>query len=79
MCVCHGAAAWRELRPAEETVYLECPCCGDDGAQSDGRGMFLDGQPLICGCKGHVSCDSEPEPPYIWADDCDVNHDDVTP
>ncbi len=35
--------------------YLECPCCGDDGAVSDESGLFNDGQPLICGCPGAVS------------------------
>lgn len=43
-------------------VYLECPCCGDDGAVSDARGRFADGQPLICGCRGWVSVDGESEP-----------------
>ncbi len=41
--------------PSDETMYLECPCCGCEGAESDVDGMFFDGQPLICGCAGHVS------------------------
>ncbi len=28
-----------------ERLYLECPCCGDDGAESDANGEFYDGQP----------------------------------
>jgi hypothetical protein len=47
-------------------TYLECPCCGDDGAASDGEGGFFDGQPLICGCPGWVFVDSDgDEDPYI--------------
>ena len=38
-------------------IYLECPGCGDHGAVSGFGGCFYDGQPLICGCKGHVSID----------------------
>lgn len=39
--------------------YIECPCCGDDGAVSDSAGLFFDGQPLICGCRGWVSVDED--------------------
>ena len=39
-------------------TYLECPCCGDEGAESL-DGLFLDGQPLICGCPGQVSIDED--------------------
>lgn len=47
-------------------TYLECPCCGDNGAASDGEGCFIDGQTLICGCPGWVSVDSDgDEDPYI--------------
>lgn len=42
-------------------TYLECPCCGDDGAASDGEGSFRDGQTLICGCPGLVSVDEDGE------------------
>ncbi len=38
-----------------EEQYLECPCCGCDGAKSDADGYFTDGQPLLCGCSGWVS------------------------
>jgi hypothetical protein len=31
-----------------------------------------DGQPLACGCRGHISVDAESEP-YVWADDCDCD------
>lgn len=34
---------------------LECPCCGDDGAEANERGEFNDGQALACGCAGWVS------------------------
>lgn len=47
-------------------TYLECPCCGDDGAVSDGEGCFYDGQALICGCPGWVSVDADgSEDPWI--------------
>lgn len=49
---------------------LECPCCSDVGATADPFGFFYDGQPLECGCDGHVSCDSE-NPPTINAYDCE--------
>ena len=49
--------------------YLECPCCGNEGAEADKDGLFTDGQPLICGCTGCVTCDSENEP-EINAYDC---------
>ena len=42
-------------------AYLECPCCGDNGAASDGEGSFYDGQELICGCAGWVSVDEDGE------------------
>jgi hypothetical protein len=42
-------------------TYLECPCCGDNGAASDGEGCFWDGQLLICGCPGWVSVDEDGE------------------
>lgn len=46
-------------------TYLECPCCGDDGAASDSAGAFHDGQALICGCPGWVSFDGEGDDPWI--------------
>lgn len=39
---------------------LECPCCGDDGAESI-EGEFTDGQALICGCPGWVSIEPDGE------------------
>ncbi len=60
--------------PEVNTVTIECPCCGDDGATSDADGFFYDGQELECGCDGHVSCCFEIEP-YIRAWDCEVDHD----
>jgi hypothetical protein len=42
--------------------FLECPCCGDDGAQSDADGYFMDGQTLICGCSGWVSVSADDRP-----------------
>lgn len=44
---------------------IECPCCGDVA----GVGLVEDGQALLCGCEGHLSCDSESEA-YAWADEC---------
>lgn len=41
------------------TTYLECPCCGDDGAESDVDGYFHDEQALICGCSGHVCVEED--------------------
>ena len=53
-------------------TFIECPCCGDDGAESNAEGYYYDGQPLICGCAGHVSCDSENEPDILIGEcDCE--------
>lgn len=49
--------------------FLECPCCGDDGAVSNDRGEFYDGQGLICGCNGSVSVDEDGEA-WINAHEC---------
>jgi len=38
---------------------LECPCCGDVGAEPDSEGFYRDGQPLICGCVGHVCVEED--------------------
>ena len=50
----------------EEIVksYIECPCCGDDGAESDIEGYFYDGQLLTCGCRGWLSVDEDGD---VWA------------
>lgn len=53
-----------------KAMYLYCDCCGADGAVSDARGYFFDGQPLICGCDGHVSCDAETDPYIYTSDEC---------
>ena len=53
------------MRPLD---YLECPCCGDDGAVSDSAGLFRDGQALICGCPGWVSV-GEDDYPWINSGD----------
>ena len=50
--------------------YIECPCCGCEGAEADADGMFTDGQPLICGCDGHVTCDRETDPDIWVSDEC---------
>jgi hypothetical protein len=43
-------------------AYLECPCCGDDGAESySDEGWFYDGQALICGCVGWVTVEENGE------------------
>ena len=49
--------------------YLECPCCGDVGAAAGADGLFYDGQPLACGCAGHVSVDAESEAWIMLSDD----------
>jgi hypothetical protein len=49
--------------------FLECPCCGCEGAESSAAGMFFDGQPLICGCSGHVSVDLEDDGVWISISD----------
>lgn len=56
----------QRARSAEEVLAeLECPECGGIGAVADADGYFHDGQPLVCGCKGHVMCDSENEPSIL--------------
>lgn len=49
---------------------IECTCCGDIGAVSNAEGYYYDGQKLVCGCVGAVSCDAETEP-YISIFECD--------
>jgi hypothetical protein len=44
-----GNKAVRGRMTMSDTVVLECPCCGDDGAESNHEGVFVDGQTLICG------------------------------
>ena len=48
---------------------IECPCCGDDAAYGMDDELVTDGQPLLCGCRGHISCDTESEPD-VFIDDC---------
>lgn len=52
-----------------KTLRIECPCCGDEAWIGQDGDMVEDGQPLLCGCQGHISCDSETEP-YAVADNC---------
>jgi hypothetical protein len=47
---------------------LECPCCGDDGAYPDKNGEFYDGQPLTCGCVGHVCVEEDGD---VWINNGD--------
>ena len=49
-------------------LEIECPCCGDVGAEADDEGMFMDGQALVCGFEGHVTCDTEEEPDILILD-----------
>lgn len=57
-------------------LFLECPCCGDVGAEADEEGLFTDGQKLVCGCPGWVSVDAENEPFINNGDEpCEANHD----
>jgi hypothetical protein len=55
---------------AETARYMECPCCGCEGAEADEHGEFYDGQPLICGCNGHVSVDPDGMHISIGDDPC---------
>ncbi len=48
---------------------LECPCCGDTGAESDANGLFHDEQPLICGCPGHVCVEEDGD---VWINNFDA-------
>lgn len=48
-------------------VYLECPCCGEEGAESK-DGQFHDGQALVCGCPGLVSVDDDGD---VWINNGD--------
>lgn len=56
---------------ADKLLVLECPACGDIAALPDADGYYVDGQPLTCGCRGHISCDTETEPCVCveWGDD----------
>lgn len=47
-------------------TYLECPCCGCEGAESDADGLFNDGQELICGCPGWVTADGDGDESWAW-------------
>ena len=53
--------------------YLECPCCGCEGAEADADGCFTDGQRLICGCTGQVSIDEDGDAWVSNGDGCEVH------
>lgn len=48
-------------------LELSCPCCGDAGAVADDDGDYTDGQPLECGCSGHVAVE-EGQAPEVHID-----------
>lgn len=50
-------------------LIIECPCCGDDAWVGQEGDPIYDGEPLRCGCRGHISCDRESEP-SVFVDDC---------
>ena len=50
-----------------DVLYLECPCCGGEGAYPDKDGLYHDGQSVVCGCPGMVSID-EDDGPWINID-----------
>lgn len=52
-------------------THLECPCCGGVAAEPTcGNQTYRDGQPLICGCPGHVAIDDGPFfEAYVWIND----------
>lgn len=69
-CAACEIKAITKLSIGHGLTYLECPCCGDDGAESDGEGCFYDGQALICGCPGLVSVDADDsDDPWINSGD----------
>lgn len=49
-------------------LTLECPCCGDVGAEADGDGLFWDEQALACGCVGHVCVEEDGD---VWINNGD--------
>lgn len=51
-------------------LTLECSCCCDDAWVGHEGDLIEDGTPLLCGCQGSISCDSETEP-WVNQDDCD--------
>lgn len=52
----------------DTTVYLECPCCGSEGAWGDREYGFRDGDPLTCGCPGTVRVDEDGD---VWINNGD--------
>jgi hypothetical protein len=71
---CHNCGKRLAITPpAQRQDYpmaLECHCCGDTAATCDSDGLFYDGQPLECGCLGHVSVDEEEAHIYILDGPC---------
>ena len=60
-----------DLSESDSWWCIECPCCGCDAAFGPGdRWTVYDGQPLLCGCRGHINVDTESEP-EVFIDDCD--------
>lgn len=51
---------------AEDGLRLECPCCGQAAAEW----FVTDGDSLLCGCDGTISCCSESYP-YANVDGCE--------
>jgi hypothetical protein len=60
--------AWKALfeKLRDSLRYLECPCCGDEGAFPT---LYEDGDPTVCGCGGTIKADGEEA--YISIDDED--------
>lgn len=60
-----------------ERAYLECPCCGCEGAFPGKAGTYYDGQPLVCGCRGRGHVSVSEDDVYIWIEpDEDCPHED---
>ena len=57
----------------EHVTCLECPCCGCEGAFADEDGRFYDGQPIVCGCTGHISVDEDGDAWVDNGDGCEVH------
>ena len=59
-----------KVAEAEAHLRLECSCCGGTAAEW----FVTDGDSLLCGCDGAISCCSETYP-YATADDCKCGGD----
>ena len=55
---------------ADKWIQIKCPCCGQIAVEG---AVFLDRQPIECGCWGHVVISHEGKP-YVQVDsDCSLH------